>query len=70
MFVIHICVALSSLCISGRYFEEPAGGVVVISEGLVKEVPQLKCLGIMLAVSGKLDAELQEGKGSGKVKTI
>jgi hypothetical protein len=43
---------------------------VVISEGLVKEVPQFKYLGSMLAASGKLDAELaiRKGRAVGRFK--
>jgi hypothetical protein len=46
------------------------GGGVVISEGLVKEVPQFKYLGSMLAASGKLDAELaiRKGRAVGRFK--
>jgi hypothetical protein len=46
------------------------GGVVVISEGPVKEVPQVRYLGSVLEASGKLDAELaiRKGRAVGRLK--
>jgi hypothetical protein len=46
------------------------GPGVAISEGVVKEVSQFKCLGSVLVSDGRLDVELieyQEGQGCGEV---